>query len=197
MYKEKEEKFFVRCLEIETKKTSLSPDDVDDVVWKKRDRYLKSLKLLKKNPDLTTKPFDSVTILFTLPLPLEARFMGVVDGSSEEIIEVESGKRKGYFVRGSPLSVSTSRGSFYFCIPIYPELSNRDIYLLTDRGLCWVYPDKHKAKCYLTFVNWHKEHWRRGEVAEIIRKARKQVINEVEKALNSKFDFNKIKKSNK
>ncbi|MDD2672718.1 MAG: hypothetical protein PHW43_09940 [Syntrophales bacterium] len=185
----KGELFFVRCDSLLNGKL-VSPEKIDDILKKKRDRFQKARK---KYPDLISENLYFIDVSFDLPLPLKAKFIGVTGKFKKQIVEIESNNRKGYFVRGEPLTISTSSDPFYFCIPIYPKLDHKDPYSLTDRGLCWVSQGKKNAFCHLTFVAWDKNPWKKGQIAEIIRKARSQAISEIEKALNSAFDFSKIK----
>jgi len=198
MGKKSKEEFLIRC-DFSKGNEFISPEKVDKVLSIERDRFQKARK---SYPDYVPGKLYPVRVSFRLPFPLKAKFIGTIkryngkEAYEVQVVEIESGDRKGYFIRGEPLTVSTSEHPFYFCIPIYPELEDKDPYSLTDRGLCWIYQDKRLTSCELILVNWYKKTCKKGQIAEIIQQARKQVQSEVEKALFSTLDLSKVQKMN-
>lgn len=183
-----DKQFKIRCSGL---KETLTPEELDRRLEKIRDEYKEASQ---KYPNLVRGELGSIDVSFDLPFSLTAKFVGFkkpyIDKfgpSPMEVVEIKSGDRVGRFVRGEPLTVSTSGGGFYFCIHIFPELPREGHdHPLTDRGLCWADPGKKKTYCHLIIENWEKHPWESGEIARIVRKAKEQVLMMIEQALNSK-----------
>ncbi len=175
----KEKLFEISCSDFPYAKT---PEALEQVLIELRAKY-----------EVTPEEFrvgklSELYVCFDLPFPVIAKFVGSINGN--EIVEIKSGNRMGRFIRGNPLVVSTSSDPFYFCIDIVPHTEKGQyVDSFTDRGICWVEQGRKKASAYLVLREYWDRSWEYGDIAKLIKRARKRVIKLIEKALDSKVEI--------